>query len=378
VFIGLTLGFVLGETVLRVAGPDWLRQLMVGTNLDGEIHYGSDAGWPVETKDHKFLRFKPGKEFTVNYVEYKTVVHTDEWGGRSTSGPRRMDSERFIPLLGDSFAFGLGVNDHETFISLLAQQSNVACLNLAAPGSSLPNDLDIIQFRHQELGSPHVYVISFYLGNDFADMINYYETSKLNESAKKESEGAISKFIRQNGLLQKSYVAQFISQSLFEQSEKHKHRTRIFRAPGGQRLGNSLYLLMSHSKGYSSLASKTLDQTLNRLDQLSRTLHFTPVFIIIPDKHQTNQELFLKQAQIFQLPPAELDLYYPNRLVEENLERRGIAYLDVTSCLKDKPGLYYKMDDHLTVAGNRVVADCIGHDSKWSGIAQLRIREKQK
>ncbi|HSE41750.1 MAG TPA: hypothetical protein VLH08_13385, partial [Acidobacteriota bacterium] len=70
----------------------------------------------------------------------------------------------------------------------------------------------------------------------------------------------------------------------------------------------------------------------------------------------------------FNLSPSELDILYPNELLAEHLDKKGIIYVDVTSCLNQRTGLYYKMDDHFTAAGHRVVADCIQHDSKWASI----------
>ena len=117
VLLGISAGAVLAEFGLRISGPKWLIEQMNGTNLEGALRYGSDAGWPVETMNRKFIRFKPNQQFPVDYYEYHTVVHTDQWGGRASE--HSQENEGFlVPVMGDSFAFGLGVKDEETFISL--------------------------------------------------------------------------------------------------------------------------------------------------------------------------------------------------------------------------------------------------------------------
>jgi hypothetical protein len=371
IVFGFSLGFIVSEIALRVAGPVWLRQFMVGTNLDGQIHYGSDAGWPVDSRAGKFVRFKPDTQFNVKYYEYSTTVHTDHWGGRVVPSVKA-GGLPVIPVLGDSFSFGLGVKDEETFINLICKNSDAVYLNLGAPGSSLPNQLDILEFRHKELGSPGLYIFVFYLGNDFSDMMKYYEGSINGEPEK----SGIRDVIETSSFVQRSYAAQFILHYLSDET-RTKHKSRYFRTPDGQRISSSIYLLMSHSNSYSAEADKALNRSLDRLDALTKKLHFHPEFIVIPDKHQADPDLFNKQASVFHLSPDTLDRSYPDRFLEEHLEHRGIPYLDVMACLKDHQGLYFKNDDHLTAEGHRVVADCIHQNAGSLVLPGLQIAEKK-
>jgi hypothetical protein len=374
IVFGFSLGFLISEIGLRVAGPVWLRQFMVGTNLDGQIHYGNDAGWPVDSREGKFVRFKPDTQFDVKYYEYSTTIHTDHWGGRVVPSVKQADGKPLIPVLGDSFSFGLGVKDDETFINLICKKSDAVYLNLGAPGSSLPNQLDILEFRHKELGSPGLCVFVFYLGNDFSDMIKYYDDSSNDQS---KNSGIID-FLKGRSFVQRSYVVQFILHYLSDEAISHpKHKSHYYRTPDGKRLSNSIYLLMSRSNQYSAEAETALNRSLDRLESLAKNLHFHPEFIVIPDKHQTDSYLFKKQASVFCLSPDTLDRSYPDRFLEEHLEQRGIRYLDVMSCLNDHSGLYYKNDDHLTAAGHRVVADCIYHNAGSLILPGLQIAEKK-
>jgi hypothetical protein len=358
ILFGFSLGFAAAEMGLRFAGPAWLRQFMVGTNLYGVMHYGTDTGWPVDSREGKFVRFKPNSKFEVKYYEYSTTVHIDRWGGRLVPSFKNSEGTPLIPVLGDSFSFGLGVKDEETFINLICKDSHARYLDLGAPGSALPNQLDVVEFRHKELGSPELYLFVFYLGNDFSDMIRYYEGSSNEES---RNSGIID-FLKSRYFLQRSYAAQFAFHYLSPDTHT-KHKSRYYRTPQGKRISNSIYLLMSRSNSYSLEAEKVLNRSLDRLEDLSKTMHFHYEFIVIPDKHQTDQSLFNKQASVFGLSPDTLDRSYPDRLLEADLEQRKIPYLDVMGCLKDRPGLYYKNDDHLTSEGHRVVADCIHHNA---------------
>ncbi|MCI0443965.1 SGNH/GDSL hydrolase family protein [bacterium] len=289
-------------------------------------------------------------------------------------GVKKADGVPVIPVLGDSFSFGLGVKDEETFINLMCKNSDAVYLNLGAPGSSIPNQLDILEFRHKELGSPGLYVFVFYLGNDFSDMIRYYEDSSNEES----KNSGVMDFIKDGSFIQRSYVAQFLLHYVSEESgSRTKHKSHYFQTPDGHRISSSIYLLMSHSKPYSIEAEKDLNRSLDRLKSLSKNLHFSPEFIVIPDKHQTDLDLFNKQASVFSLSTDTLDRSYPDRFLEKHLEQRKIPYLDVMACLKDHPGMYYKNDDHLTAAGHRVVADCIHRNAERLTLLELQIADKK-
>ena len=370
VFFGLTAGAIVGEIGLRIAGPKWLMQQMKGTNLDGTIQYGSDAGWPVETINRKFVRFKPNQTFPVDYYEYHTVVHTDEWGGRVVKGLEHSD-RMIVPVLGDSFAFGLGVEDEQSFVSLLNLTKTYRYLNLGVPGSALPNDLDIIEFRHKELGSPKVYVLTFYLGNDYTDVMKYYGYGKDDDEKADSSNTGLHRVIDSvyiDTFLARSYLVQFLQKMIAanqEESEAERRSLRkswAFRTFNGKRIANSVYLMMSGSTEYEAAVEKYLQQALHRLMSLSQNLHFKSIFVIIPDKHQVDPLLLQKHAKHYGLPMEKIDVSLPNRFLENILEKDGIAYVDTLPCLKGSKDFYYVIDDHLTAAGHQAVARCIADE----------------
>lgn len=360
----------MGEVGLRIAGPKWLMQQMKGTNLDGTIHGGSDAGWPVETINRKFVRFKSKQEFPVDYYEYHTIVHTDEWGGRAANGSK-IGGRMLVPVLGDSFAFGLGVQDQESFVSLLNSTTEFRYINLGVPGSSLPNELDIIEFRHKELGSPKFYVITFYVGNDYTDIMKYYgyrsEYRKADHSSSSRFSDRVADIVYNNKVFGRSYLFQFIRMALVSQEEpelesKSVKKSWVFRTDQGKRIANSVYLMMSGNSEYQRVVQKYLEQALQRLVLLSRDLGFKSIFIIIPDKHQVDPLLLEKQAKHYGLSAEKMDISLPNRFLEKNLEKDNIAYIDTLPCLQGQKGSYYVIDDHLTAYGHQVVARCVADE----------------
>src|SRR5262249_39375774 len=136
--ITVTLALLSLEVIARVLAPEWLTQMM---RLAGAQAFGTDQGWKADKKDRKnghFWRFTAHGEFDVTDDEYSNRVHIDEYGGRVTAVAESAENTDFVPFLGDSFTFGLGVADAETFASLLSPVvSPRRILNLGVPDTAL-------------------------------------------------------------------------------------------------------------------------------------------------------------------------------------------------------------------------------------------------
>jgi hypothetical protein len=78
-------------------------------------------------------------------------------------------ARRRVAVLGDSFTFGLGVEDGETFVSRLNEiDPGTVYLNFGVPGYSTDQELQLLDpqvFRE----SPDSVWLAFYLGNDILD-----------------------------------------------------------------------------------------------------------------------------------------------------------------------------------------------------------------
>lgn len=119
---GLALGLGAAELALRWGGPRWLgyrmRELTAGTAET----FGTDAGFPLELRNDIVIGYRPGSRFPVTHYEYMTRAAIDGRGGRMTAAAGA-PCDRVVPFLGDSVTFGVGVEDHETFVSLLRARS---------------------------------------------------------------------------------------------------------------------------------------------------------------------------------------------------------------------------------------------------------------
>ena len=162
-FISLFIGLIIGEVIIRIFFPQVISPV--------QFYYDSKLGGMVPVPNQKGFKSHP-KEY---YYEYQN----NEIGMRDT---RQIADYKQIPFkilsIGDSFTYGWGVNDDETFSKILEKKINrdsVAVLNAGASGAGTDYALKFFQVRGKEI-SPKV-VLYFYYENDRVDNLeNRYFT----------------------------------------------------------------------------------------------------------------------------------------------------------------------------------------------------------
>ena len=144
------------------AGLRWqARRIERSNQLDpGMIQYDRALGW----------RLVPEWTGTHRHYDYTARYHINRRGLR---GPAKSDADRgetTIAVLGDSFTFGFGVEDDETFVSRIGEQMgpDVRVRNFGVPGYSTDQEALLLERRVLHF-RPTLVVIVVYLGNDLVD-----------------------------------------------------------------------------------------------------------------------------------------------------------------------------------------------------------------
>jgi len=119
------------------------------------------------------LIFVP-KKTSCNFknLEFNTVVKFDDYG-RYSKHPSL--EKKGIAVIGDSHAMGWGVNDDETFASLLEKKIKRPVFNLAVSGYGTPRE--IIRLEKSNLLDKVDTVILQYCYNDFGENIGFEKNS---------------------------------------------------------------------------------------------------------------------------------------------------------------------------------------------------------
>jgi hypothetical protein len=346
--LGVLLAFVMLEAVLRVTGPGWVAARLSPDDAqfdDSEIE--GDGAWPGVWREGVWRSFEPGATLRMSNPEYRALAHVDRWGGRVTNGS--LSTPPRVVFLGDSQLFGVGVNDDETFATLLSRRLNRAVANLGVPGSGPPAQVQLLSLRHGELGDPPVYVFWFYAGNDLSDLI--YETSEGDPAARPGKYAGVyalgdhmvrTRFVR--GLYVVRLGGAAVRAWMNEQPFAETDGFFFLGAPGRE--------------AFRDQARAILDMQIQAIDALSHELHFRAAFVLIPDRLQLYPDVRAERVAHYKLDaPLAVDL--PNVLLRSALARYAMPLIDPLDCLRAQgEGLYYR-ETHLTAAGHRAVAACV-------------------
>ena len=89
---------------------------------------------------HKYV---PNQYTRLRYGNSSYFIETDQYGFRNSSS--KNSGKKTILLLGDSFAAGDGVNNHERFSNLLEQLYDCTIINMAVSGYGV--DQQILAYK---------------------------------------------------------------------------------------------------------------------------------------------------------------------------------------------------------------------------------------
>ena len=159
----IVFGLLALEVFSRFIFPISPGSYFVGKNGENIEVYGTEE------------RFRPGIVFRQISPDFDAEVHI------GNHGFRKLTDEKFpeIIFLGDSFTFGQGLNDEETFAYLFCSHFQLSCANLAVPGTGTYRQMEILQreldrnkWKPKEI-KLFLFVMSssFMSGNDFADTL---------------------------------------------------------------------------------------------------------------------------------------------------------------------------------------------------------------
>jgi hypothetical protein len=353
--VGVVVALAAGEAAARVFAPSWLVRRMDDLRTGGRADDArSDRTWPtVRDADGRFAYFKPGGHAVVATDEFDHELNFDELGGRRTVLPGGADAP-VVGATGDSFTFGVGVADGETYLSLLAPKAGVRFVNLGVPGSALPQQLDLIERRHAAIGAPRVYLFGFYTGNDLNDIVNFerelHQQPLLVTSS--PAVGAIRRvnaWITRQSLLSRSYLVQWTRAGI----------VMIYNARQTVPLIDSAILPMTGNDAYWAEARPGLRRALDRLVEVSTRLHIVPIVVLLPDRLQVDAAARESRIRAYGYKDNDIEVAAVNRVVSAELGGRGVKTIDLLDCLKNGRGLYYVRDIHLTPEGQRRVAACL-------------------
>lgn len=173
--------FVAGLVCIEFA----LRYIMP-LPVHGGIYHAKD-GTAVRVAQDKFT-LKPNLEVTHVASEFLAEIRTNELGYRKLVNEINTPDYLF---LGDSFTFGHGVSNRDTFASIFCEAYAHTCLNLGRSGTNTISQLQVLRYAIDTHGVRPKTVVLVMLtacwmeqsGNDLGDNLKYYLAKKKSRSS---------------------------------------------------------------------------------------------------------------------------------------------------------------------------------------------------
>lgn len=365
-------GVVLLSTVAALAAAEFvLRQwLHAVPQLELDLYERDPRG---------NLRLRPSIErrHITRLWDVTIRINSEGWRDRE---PKPPETAPVVLGLGDSMAFGWGVELEESFLSLLEQriisERPLRLIKAAVPGTGTGDQLRLLETIWPRY-EPRAVLLSFFVGNDFVDV----------------QLGGAAQFDVEDGLLVRRPLGNESSSWLAEaraQLVRRSHVLQLVRAmqlnwtrPDSPQQASQNHpprrwdewlreFAQVHRKDYPQRTQRAVDDTLRYLDgfqALCQSRSVPLVLVVIPRSYQVYPEERKELLAGLGLSEGELDLDRPQRLLMGWAAERSVTAVDLLPAFRrhqrENPGvnLYSYPDAHMNALGHRAAAAVIYSDS---------------
>lgn len=343
---GAVLGLGIAEVAVRSVRPQSVLKVTRGL-------YAPDPP--------RRYRLQPGFRGTMtNRVEYRTPVTVNRLGLRGEEIADKPPGSVRVLALGNSFTFGVGARDDETYPVhlegiLRSRGRRAQVLNAGAPGFGVPDAVAWLERWGWSL-QPDLVVLGVFLGNDLQDAASDGSLAMVVDGElRRRGEGTsgLARWLNYNShlfLLLKTSPLGNVMRELRGRPEPMRRRTL--------RAEFELY----EKDGTSQVVRQGLAATEEAVDELVATAtDRSVVAVLIPSLPQVDPTAWSEALERLDLDPERYDATRPNRMFRELFERRGIPVFDASDALASAvergEAIYYPIDQHLTPAGYRLLAE---------------------
>jgi len=323
------------------------------------------------------LRLRPNitRRHVTRLWDVEIRINAEGWRDRAAAGPGQMT----LLGLGDSMAFGWGVELEESFLFLLEErlrrEEPVRLVKAAVPGAGPGDQVRLLQTIWAEY-DPRAVLLCFFVGNDFVDV-------QMGGSAQFDVENGL--LVRRalgdepvswssrarSGLIRSSHLLQLVRAVQLNWSRNDSSSPQ---GTGEPRHWDDWLreFAQIHLTNYPERTRQAVAETFKFLDEMEaycRQRAVPLVLVVIPRSYQVYPEERRELIEALDISEADLDLDRPQRLLAEWASRRGVAAVDLLPAFRlhqqENPGvnLYHYPDAHWNAAGHRLAAEAIAGDA---------------
>jgi hypothetical protein len=262
-----------------------------------------------------------------------------------------------IIFIGDSFTFGSGLDDEQTFVYRFCEKAKVSCANLGRAGTGTIRQLNILELYLKEEGwRPREVKLFMFLmtnafmsGNDFQDILRENE-KKLNLTDSPPADSASSKNFLERTLSHKKWV--------LAQSNLARIVYYFFAPILREKFSPEPFFERKQA------AYKIMRDQISRFEKIADQYHFDyKIYVLHPMQDITGG--------------SNLDtLKTIRRIANEAVP--GIKVVETASVLQnDTLSYFYKFDGHLNPRGSAKIADILLQEWQEEGKITMDGLEKK-
>jgi len=317
----------------------------------GLVRYDGQLGW----------RLSPNWQGRHRHYDFNVRYSTNAYGFRGDfDTPPGRGGHRYA-VVGDSFTFGLGVNDGETFVSRMNMLSK-GCdryLNFGVPGFSTDQEYLLLQQRVFDF-SPDGILLITYLGNDLFDNQLAFPL---------QARHGKPYFTLTDGRLVLENVPVPMVEKPLRPALPGLRNMVLGNEPvslGSRMEGSEIVQLVRRGILGDSQRRDLFPQFKNRFGPALKLYEALLVRIrSVCRAHGVGLVVVLMPGQSFVERPGSVSAQFQDYFRAQILRmaaRLGIEAIDVAQLLRDHAGgkaLFYPHEGHLTEAGNLAVAEII-------------------
>ncbi|MGH7816575.1 MAG: alginate O-acetyltransferase AlgX-related protein [Candidatus Binatia bacterium] len=298
------------------------------------------------------FKIRPNTDTIASHPDYRvrlrTQLNLDGIGfrGGSLGGPA------WGAAVGDSFTFGVGMDQQDTWVALLAKALEKEIINLGIPAQG-PAQYTRVLKRYALALHPRVIFYCFYF-NDLDAANRFYRMRRTLIP--------LSRYMRQYSIVY-NIIADRRGVAAQEADPLSDDGAELNISPQGIRR-----TLERQDRNFAQRWKVTV-QEIDEAIKASEKANIKLVMLYLPSRWEVYWESVKAQNQL----PDSLDIDRLRRTVVEFCGERKIACLDLTPALKfeaqqGKP-LYFRTDGHWNKEGNRVVSEALKKFLTEKGLA---------
>lgn len=354
VSISLVLSLIAAEYVLG-----WNQQRIQSSEVmqPGLIRYDAGIGWRLNSNwqgQHSHY------DYDVSYTTNPYGFRGDADFSKPSAGVAR------IALLGDSFTFGLGVNDDETFaVELSRRDQSREYLNLGFPGYSTDQEYLYLKQFHSIFDIDHT-VLLIYLGNDILDNALDYPLQadnakpffSLNAKGQLLLENTPVPRQRKPAILRSRDINSIVFADTLVQ-----YQSPIYKLAEHSHL---LKMIMPEPKVDRNILEDIMAKRLVTQSDLIKAL-IDQIAIFSKENNMALSIAVLPGRSFVEFPDSYAAVFqeYVRGIIQQHTSQQQLVFMDVATLMRESwiasgsPKWFHPNEGHYTRKGHTIVADIL-------------------